>query len=134
MRSGPAGRCGTSSPPALRTRPSRVRLRVHPRRDPAPVGLRALPARGQETTPMVRSHSRSALVLSLAAGTLAVGGCRQGALPTPHVQATATPLPSSPPEPPGPPDAGVASAVAQVLGAARHPELKWADVRDVAPT
>jgi hypothetical protein len=24
--------------------------------------------------------------------------------------------------------------VAQVLGAARHPELKWADVRDVAPT
>ena len=43
-------------------------------------------------------------------------------------------MPSLPPEPTGPADPAVAKAVSDVIGSARHPELKWPDVRDVAPT
>jgi len=83
---------------------------------------------------MSRSAGRMTLVLAVVASVLAAGACKRGALPTPHVQATASPLASPPPEPDGPPDPAVAKAVGEVIHSARHPELKWPDVSDVAPT
>ena len=54
---------------------------------------------------MSRSSVRIALA-ALGAGVLSLAACRQGALPRPHVQTSATPLPSPPPEPAGPADPG----------------------------
>jgi murein L,D-transpeptidase YcbB/YkuD len=81
---------------------------------------------------MSRPFFRNGLALALCAA--ALGACRQGALPTPNALDTVTPLSSPPPEPAGPPDPGVAKAAGEILGSARHPELKWPDVKDVAPT
>jgi murein L,D-transpeptidase YcbB/YkuD len=83
---------------------------------------------------MRRSAGRMSLVLTLGAVALALAACRQGALPTPAAQATASPLASPPPEPAAPPDPAVAKAAGEVLASSRHPELKWPDVRDVVPT
>ena len=39
-----------------------------------------------------------------------------------------------PAEPAGPPDPDVAATVARVIGSAHHPQLRWPDIPDVAPT
>jgi murein L,D-transpeptidase YcbB/YkuD len=83
---------------------------------------------------MSRSFVRNSLALALCAPALSLGACRQGALPTPNVLDSSAVLASPPPEPAAPPDPAVAQVADEVLGAARHPDLKWPDVRDVAPT
>ena len=83
---------------------------------------------------MRRSVVRHSLAPALAGAALSFAACRQGALPTPNQLDTSAVLATPPPEPAAPPDPAVAKALADVLGPARHPEVKWPDLADVAPT
>jgi len=82
----------------------------------------------------VANRAGVAAGMALAFGLLPAA-CRR----TPEARSAARPAPPAslgavPSEPPGPPDPGVAATVAQVIGSAHHPQLRWPDIPDVAPT
>jgi murein L,D-transpeptidase YcbB/YkuD len=67
---------------------------------------------------------------------VALAACKPA--PEPRTPAKASPGTAGsaalPAEPAGPPDPDVAATVARVIGSAHHPQLRWPDIPDVAPT
>jgi murein L,D-transpeptidase YcbB/YkuD len=82
-------------------------------------------------TPAAGSVVLPALVLGVALAT-----CKPA--PEPRTPAKASPGTGGgaalPAEPAGPPDPDVAATVTRVIGSAHHPQLRWPDIPDVAPT